>query len=327
MRFSFSASALGAASLLGIVLLAKLFGEGGVDTNTYQQIIYSSPAEWGSYYLGNVFAWSIIYTSFKLTEGYPIGFSLAVIDIIIWMSYFIFSKRDKNFNTNGALLALLSISGILLSYNVLRQYIAIVFVLICSIRFLQARGARAWPFVILALLSHFSAIIFLAALLFSRYNFKRKIVRVLLLPLIYLGCTALFVNFRPSAVASAESIGDSTAELYAFFLLALVLFALFSLKIRVCSAGRSRPIAIQEASRFLFYSLAIILAISAAGPPVWFINRFLISFIFLTSSFTFMIISKGGTKYGNLLGLGINFATISLLIVTVLFHPGAMDMI
>lgn len=327
MRFSFSVSALGAASLLSIILLVKLLGEGGVDTNTYQQIIYSSPAEWGSYYLSNVFAWSIIFTSFKLTEGYPIGFSLAVIDLVVWVSYFLFSKRDTNFNTNAALLALLSISGILLSYNVLRQYIAIVFVLICSIRFLQARGVRAWPFFILALLSHFSSIIFLAALLFSRYNFKRKIVRVLLLPLIYLGCTALFVKFRPSVVSGAESIGDTTAELYAFFLLALVVFVLFNLKLKVCSAGRSQPTAIQEASRFLLYSLAIILAISAAGPPVWFINRFLISFVFLTSSFTFITISKGGTKYGKVLGLSINFATIFLLIVTVFFHPGAMNMI
>jgi hypothetical protein len=327
MRVSVTISAVGAIFVICILLLAKLISEGGVDTITYQQVIYTSPVEWGAYYLSNAFSWAVVYTSFKLSEGYQVGVSLALIDLFVWICFFAFSKRDRDFNVYAAPLAMFSISGILLSHNVLRQYIAMVFILIVSIRFFQARRASVVPFAVLALLSHFSSAIFLFSLLLSRYTFKKKAVRMLLLPVIYLICTAFFMAVPPSAITSPQNLGDTTAELYAFFSLALSVLALFFIKSKLYSTGRTQTTAIEEASRFLVYSIATIFTISAAGPPVWFTNRFLVSFIFVASSYIFILTPGKRGRHGRLYSWIVNFTTIVLLIVTALFHPGAMSMI
>ena len=318
---------VGSVFLIFILTIGKLVADGGVDTNTYKQIIYSSPAEWGSYYLANLASWSIIFTSFKLTDTYPVGFALALIDLIVWGIYFFFSKRDKSFNTNLAPLALFSAVGVLLSYNVLRQYIAAVFILVASIRFFQNRGVWIWPFILLALISHFSSAIFLVALLLSRYNFKKKIVRLILFPVVYLVGIALLPNFQLRALAGAESIGDPTSELYAFLFFAFTVFVLFHIKLKLCAAGYQQPAKIHETSRFLFYSIAIILAVATTIPPVWLLNRLLISFIFLTSSFVFIIVPAANTERGRFCRQAVNFATLCVSMATVLFHPGATQMI
>lgn len=327
MRLFTTKSALRSVFLIFLLIIGKLVAEGGVDTSVYKQIIYTSPLEWGLYYLVNLFSWSIIFTSFMLTANYPVGFSLALIDLIVWGIYFFFSKRDETFNTNLAPLALFSAVGVLLTYNVLRQYIATIFFLVASIRFFQNRGVWIWHLIVLALFSHFSSAIFLVPLLLSRYNFKKKIVRFMLFPVVYLVGMALFQKFTPSALAGVESIGDPTSELYAFVLFALSVFALFHIKLKLCAAGSQQPAKIHEASRFLFYSIAIILAVAAANLPVWLVNRFLISFIFLTSSYVFITVPTAGTKHSRSHGITVNFATLCVLLATVLFHPGAAQMI
>lgn len=313
--------------LIFLLTIGKLVAVGGVDTNVYKQIIYTSPSEWGSYYLGNLFSWSIIFTSFMLTANYPIGFSLALIDLIVWSIYFFLSKRDETFNTNLAPLAMFGAIGVLLSYNVLRQYISVVFFLVASIRFFQNRGVWNWHLFVLALFSHFSSAIFLLPLLLSRYNFKKKIVRFILFPMVYLVGLAIFQNFQPRAFAEAESIGDPVIELYAFMLLSLSVLVLFHMKVKLCAAGCPQPAKIHEVSKFLFYSFVTILGVAATNLPVWLVNRFLISFIFLTSSYVFITVPTSGAKNSRVYGRTVNFLTLCVLLATVLFHPGAAQMI
>lgn len=309
------------------VMIAKIFARGGIDLKTYQMIALTNPLEWGNYYLRNFISWITIYVSFSMTEGKSIGLSLVVLDLILWGMFFIMTRKDTHLNRSLAPLAMFSVAGILLSYNILRQYIALMIFLILYMRLLNRNSVTTGLFSLAALLSHFSSIFLIAALYFSKIQFKSKSRYFITMTLSIALYFSLIIIFRNSIIGSFGVLDDHVIEFYAFLMLSVSMYFLFHLKANFCMHKNTGFKKIIASKRFLSCLLIMIIGLFIAGLPVWVLNRLLISFMFLTIVFVFTFKRTRRSLQSQLVDY---FATLSCFLtslISLIVHPGARNML
>lgn len=311
------------AALLLLCFL-KLDAPGGSDLSVYSQIKYLDPSQWGEYRSGNYVSWYLLYIIFSATDGLPIGYSLAALDIFLWLTFYLCAKPTLEFNWRYAIIAMFSFAGVLFSYNILRQYIGTVFFLIAAIQFMRGNKISSSIFAILAAFSHFSAIFFFGVFLLSWITEKIKIDRRLLVVGIALGSYLLFSFYEVDKLNSSD-LGDSFYELVAYAIVCSV-FVFYFATIRLSVIEKIHPNIPFPGTikNFLFVSFITILVISVTGAPIWLVNRLLLTLLFVAVCVTLSARSDGRRRL--VLSPKRNVLPVLLLIPTMILHPGAFAM-
>ena len=305
----------------------KTLSLGGVDIEVYKRVAYLPPSEWGDYHKANFVSWYWIYIAFTWIQNLPAGYSLALIDLLLWSLFFFIAAADEPYDWRYAILSMISFAGVLLSYNILRQYIAVVLILCAAVALMRGRKGMAALFTMAAVFSHYSTlffiVIFIAAWLSSRIRMNVKLSVLAITVASY----AFFTFFNISKISSASDLGDGVGELIIYAALAGVLiFGLLRQRIRALEKLGAKTAREIIAFRFFTFSYCTTLIIFATGAPIWLANRILISIIFLTLSFA-LCIRIGEKRKVSVFSFYSDLWPLAFMVATIFLHPGAFSML
>lgn len=299
-------------SLLALLFTAVIAEfPGGIDIEVYES---TSAILWGegtAYYYKEFVSWGIIALAFDVIGKSSHIYALASISLFMWLCIIVFVKgASKNFYLA---LVLISPFGVLLSLNVLRQYIAVLFFFIAVINIVDKRYFIALFMSLLSIFSHNSFVIFVA-ILYSLYIFGPKLTVI----------TAMALSLIASVVMSSSSPinaeGDEKLKLIMHFTYVLGIYVFIPFISYCC-----KWIKLDFGDYLFRLSLLSILMLLMLGAEVWQINRLLISLgFFLLLFIAYHILMR--EHY-----FGIRFFIITLLIffnvLSLLQHGGAISML
>lgn len=297
-------------SLSVIVLLVVVFQvSGGVDVHVYKESVDRVLEGGAAYYYKEIVSWGIIAFNFKLFEGGAV-YALASLTLLMWIIVGLFVKGVK---TNIYIsLMLVSPFGVLLSLNVLRQYVAVLFFFVAFISLLDKKSYLAHVMAILTVLSHNSFIVFIVVL-YSLYYLGPKL--SLIVVILFSFCISLVISSGP-----INSVGDERVKLILHIMYVLGIYAFIPIVSYCC-----RWIDLEFGVKLFGLSLLSIAILFSFGAEIWQINRLLISLgFFLLLYITHMMFIRPH-KYG------IRLLIVLLLIFynsfSLMHHSGAMAMI
>ena len=132
---------------------------GGIDLLQYKNISTTNISAWNAYHFKEIFSWSLIKLSFQISTFLNLKHPCFILSLILLT---IFKLSIKKMDTSSKLipLAMLSPFTVLLSLNILRQYIATVMVTLTIIHLFKNNFKLATVFSIFAIFSHQSVMFF-----------------------------------------------------------------------------------------------------------------------------------------------------------------------
>ena len=312
---------------LSLICYLKIDAPGGTDLAVYSQIKYYEPSEWQDYRNSNFVSWYILYLLFTFTSSWSIGYSLALLDIALWSIFYLCAFRTREYNWRFAILTMFSFAGVLLSYNILRQYISVVFLMCCAMQFLNRRNFTAVFFALLAALSHFSAIFFIAVFALSWITDRLNINRWLVTGVITVGSYTFFTYFAVDKLRNSSDLGDPLFELLAYTIVcAGFVFYFVNKRLRLVEQLHVSESYAGVIKNFMVRSFLIIGVIFLTGAPIWLTNRLLLTLVFLAVCVTLSARNIESRRYMPLSPYR-NILPFILLIPTALLHPGARSML
>ena len=224
-------SLLVSTAVFSSYILIKLNAPLGVDISVYKEAIDNGISEWSIYYLRESLSWRIIETLGILPFS-NLNIRLIVLDFsVILLIAFIL----RRFKLSIAFLPLIIFTPtfVLLSNNVLRQYIALPFLLAFILSLSRGKITLSTLSGALAILAHNSSIFLIVIAVFSSKKYKANKNTALLLIATLIALIAISNQWPLISryiERSAEAVDDSIAKnigyiLYYFTALAGIAFA------------------------------------------------------------------------------------------------------
>jgi hypothetical protein len=310
MRKSSAEGFLGNLTFILVMVLLFVFysARGGVDYDRYFDVTNQLTTSF--YYMSNIVSWSIIYMARVLSN------SLTEMSLII--TYFLYlisvSSERPNSNTKSLyflFLALISPVGVLLSLNVLRQYIALFFMFLAFYFWCKNKNYRAYIFLIISILSH--QFVFLFVAIFFLHRTMKTYVVLLAIPVIVI----LINMYGPGFF----SLGDDFEKLQVYIMYSSLLLAVHVVSLRLVSVDTFYNKL--DVEKYLLVMFVTLLAFSyMTDLPVWGLNRLWIGygFLLLLLIFSTKTIIFGKTWFLKVFVLVFNLVALS-------FHNGARGML
>jgi len=319
VRFKYNISFI----LLGIgIVFLCLFSEGGIDISVYQGNSKKSVLFWGGYELKEFVSWLIIKGAFTLSSVIGLDKPFLMLNAILF-SLSLFLIRGIQYRRFALLFILVSPFGVMLAFNVLRQYIAVVFFLLALINLYEGRVGRSVFIALLSFFSHNSILPFIL-LIYATFLLNNLFLCTCMFLFLY-AYLPIFNYFFGGGGYEDPGITDSGKvdpifkviinELYVLILFVFAIFRLNYEKVKNKFVKESRKFV----NTLFFFNIMLLFS----PLPFWAINRLLINIGIILMLIVFYSYRKRlGKKEGGLVILLILLNLISLLL-----HPGARNMV
>ena len=302
-----------------LILYMNYNNVGGVDAPRYFTLLENG-LNYTSWEISNIVSFALINLAVKLCKIFSSTDLSSALIFIIVIIVALHNPKNMAITITALLIACITIPGILLTQNILRQFISTIFIII-AIQHNDKKHKNVYY--MLALLSHFSAILFIVNLFISNRNLKYKFIYVI--PL-YLSALPLTSALGISKYKNAIGLNDNISEL--LLTMALTATILMAYRIRNSKIWAMQS---EQSKLILNFSILNFIAISClipAGMPIWILNRLLMTSMFIAIFFYFQIKRKKSTKEFNSIGgfcFDIGFVLYNLILIT--YHPGALSML
>ena len=292
-----------------MILLNSFYSaRGGIDYERYIDV--TNQFDISLYYLSNIVSWTIIYSA-RLISDNVTGISL-LITYLLYLINISFERQRYNSKTFFYLFfALISPVGVLLSLNVLRQYIAIFFLFLAFYFWCKSKNYRAYALLIMSLLSHQISFIFAPVFLLSR---------VCNIPIAFctiIGCTILINSYS----VEFFTLGESAEKLYFYNLYSAFLLSVHLVSSRLLNYEMLyNNVELEKYLCTMFFTLLVFSYLTSL--PVWALNRLWIGYSFLL---LLIIFSTKVKNFGKFWLLKIFLLASNLIALS--FHNGAKNML
>lgn len=313
--------------LLGALAWALLFGisimllhsKGGVDLLTYSRNSEIPFDEWGVYFFKEIFSWVIIVFSYRVSDELGLGAPLLVLNsILFFIAMLVF--RKTGYRTVFFMFVLVSPFSVLLVFNVLRQYLAVVFFLLSICSYVEGSKKMCVFLCLISILCHHSISFLMSVLFFSVYFNKRSMffLIVLVQVLVFLMDSFLGLNLYDGGVNESGNVGESTKTIFS---LAYVSSLYFFVRWAMHRFGSDvRSVEVKFIDGLFLFSLAVVFF----PWQGWMVGRFLVYVAFIYLGYFYLVLVGGvGSKVPLLVILPFLFFNMMLIF----FHPGAFDML
>lgn len=308
-----------------ILAVVKIHAPLGIDIGRYIAITTTSVSDWGWYYLAEPVSWLILYGVFNAIGSLGAGYALLVLDLILF-SLIIWLTPSNRIKKSMIPFMLLTPVGVMLSMNTLRQYISLVFVIISLCYFIEGKGKRSLFYQLLAVLSHNSALVFLAAVAVYKYGPKNN---VIVFSLGVICCFAVAVASRLGYLdvlfAREVILNDPIEKTVGYVLYGTILVAFLYVRHKLFRS--QSPHFANKAFSYCIILYVLAIAVTLLPLPVWMINRIWIGVGFVVLFFLFGL-SYGHSYNRSRYQLGLfTMLLVALNLIALLNHGGAMSML
>ncbi|WP_225784956.1 EpsG family protein [Xenophilus sp. Marseille-Q4582] len=297
----------------------------GVDVERYDVILREGVLEWSAYYLKEWVSWGAMDLLSALSPHLDLAQQLMVLDLVV-AAVVGLACRNAGFVGHRFAFFYVSFAFVLLSFNVLRQYVAFALLAGAAVAAVNERPRRTLLLALLALFAHNGSLLLLPALLPVFLRRLRATYRVMGALLVLAAVVLLSLN---DAVLAAFETGADVLEepfwkiaLYAGLSLYLVWLARLRRR-EVAGADSAARLAdnVQLQSAALF---AMGLLVSLTPFTNWIISRNWISVLAL-QSFLYLCYQGSGryTRASVLQFVWLYFLPMGLLLF---LHSGARQM-
>ena len=308
-----------------IVLYVLISATGGIDIAVYKLNSGRDIQSWSGYEFKEIFSWLIIKFSFKVSSFFGLDTPFVILNFLLFLFFQYFLKGTK-YKKILIVFALIGPFGVMLSLNVLRQYISLMFFFMAMINLYENNIRKSVVASFLAITSHASILPFVA-LLFSSYYFNVSIFYPIVFVVTVFPLSILSYIIQTQFgyyLSSTSNVVDVSgyAPLLKVIISELYLFVLFVL-IKLKSIAKKRKslfdINIEKLVNVLFiFSLTLMVS----PFQEWVINRLIISigFIFILLIF----FNKQKLEWQQIVVIT---STVIINSIALYFHPGARGML
>jgi hypothetical protein len=293
---------------------------GGIDLIDYKKNSALGVGEWGAYFYKEFFSWLLIKVAFDVSEVLGLKNPVLIINLILFLIYLFFT-RSMGLQARLTPLVLIGPLSILLSFNVLRQYISIVLFCIAVLSLLKNNWKTSLALSFLAFFSH-QSIIFLLPVVYACRLINFYVTAIVIFSVQFF---ALLLNATLGLNLYSDqgySYTGDTPLLYkviAHFAYVFFLYAMLRVRYFFDKKSNLNNLFIEKLTNALMlFSVLIIIF----PWPEWIVNRLLINiafiYLFLLLTREKMMLNKKG-----LFVLFLCFANAG----GVLLHSGALSML
>lgn len=293
---------------------------GGIDLIAYKIGSSIKIPDWTVYFYKEFFSWTIIKISYEAADLFGLKQPIIFINLLL-LTICAFFTKNSAMRVSLLPLALISPISILLTFNVLRQYISIVLLCLVILNLLHRNWKTSALLAFLSLFSH-QSVVLLIPTIYACYFFKlRTVTAIILLSQLSIFALNSFAGIDIYSDQGYTEVTDTPSIYKMYFYLAYI--ALIFVVLRF--AKKSGDFLFLETS-FISKLISAILIFSIATAvfpwPTWIINRILTSTAFILIFLFFSLKKHRGSK-GDLLAA----ALVTFNIFGILFHGGALSMI
>ena len=318
-------------ALFGLVLFVVNFylkanSDFGIDVERYGVILENGVGEWSFYYLKEFISWGILDLLSKLSPYFDISQQLIFLDLLVLLIVVV-GCRGGGFVAYRFILFYASFAFILLSFNVLRQYLSLAFLVISLVS--AVHGWR-WRFAfstILAVASHNGAVLLIPSLLLVFFREFQPTNRVLLAMAGASLIALLSTNQTVGRIfeAGSDALEEPFWKVLLYALLSLHMFVLF--RMRRNEILQNHPELLEAENRASFLNLSLFLfgvMISLTPFSNWIISRNWLSIISLQIFLYLCFAGAGRYTYTSARKFFLFYFIPMLLLV--FLHPGSRQM-
>lgn len=302
------------ALMYATIVLYLLGSVGGVDLAVYEANSNLAFQEWSIYYYKEFFSWGMIKLAYGVSEKLGLSQPTLVINLFLFAIYSLFT-RGMNLKAKLIPLILISPIAVLLSLNVLRQYISVLLLCLATLNLLNKNNLSACFLLFLSFFSHQSVILLIFCIFASRFLSVGSVAFLVLSMQFFI----FILNSYGLGFYSGEGYVE-TGEVSSAFKVLFYFCYLVVLFLALNSLGFS------VGDQLLFNKLIKVLlwfsVLMIVFPwPSWIANRYLISVGFI---YLFLIFSRVVVSNKDFLIL---FLVSILNLLGVYFHGGARSMV
>jgi len=312
--------------LFAVNAFIKINSDFGIDVERYKIVLENGISEWSVYYLKEFVSWGVLDFLSKFSPYLDVSQQLILLDFLVLL-LLIFGCRGGAFAGYRFILFYASFAFILLSFNVLRQYLSIAFLIIALVAAVHGWRWRFAISIILAIASHNGTVLLVPSLLLVFFREFKPTTRVLLA---IAGICLMVLMSTNESVGRAFEAGSEALEepfwkvlLYAF--LSVHMVVLF--RMRHKDIVRYRSDLLEAESRAAYLNLSLLLfgvVISITPFPNWIISRNWLGIISLQA---FLYLGfQGAEKYTYSSARRFFFFYFIPMSVLVFLHPGSRQM-
>lgn len=271
------------AFCLFFVLFTSISSPGGIDLINYRNESEKGLLYWDFYQGKEFVSWFLIKLSYFIADLVNLEKPVLILNLFLFFFISITLKKHR-FKGVFISLALISPFGILLSQNVLRQYISCVFLFLFLIKLIDRNYLAALFLSIATFFSHHSSVIYLF-IVFLSFCFNKHLVHLgIVIGAFYVTLLLKYLEFD-FGVNDIDSGASGVGDLYKFYGYLILMIVVWVSKFIFMRLERlNRDIFYRKLSEkvdLLFFS-ALILAFFEL--PYWVLNRF-----FMTISFVIIL--------------------------------------
>ena len=181
----------------------------GVDVERYSAIFEYGVSEWTPYYLKEFVSWGAFDLLAQFAGESSLSEKLLIIDCAMLVVLWIACRKSKNAAWYRIFLFYPSFAFTLLSFNVLRQYVSIFFLMGACIASVERRVAGVVVFSVMAIAAHNGAVLAVLPLVLFQFKDARPILKMLAF---LVGLGVLVSVFASDLLIRLMSSGESTLE-------------------------------------------------------------------------------------------------------------------
>lgn len=303
------------------VLVVMASAIGGIDLITYKANSDLPLSMWGIYFYKEFFSWGLIKLSYSLSDYFGLDQPILVLSFIL-LAIFRCFNIGSNIDARYLPLIILGPLSVLLAFNVLRQYIAVIFFCIALIMLMRRRFLLFCLAGLLAFFSH-NSIIFLLYLVVVSYFLSLGSAMFMVFVFqaaVLFADRFLGVGIYNTDLLSASGGVSESVKVVFYFLYVVFLFLLFSKTPGVRRTTQGYFLKKLSLTLLFFAVMVVVFPWSS-----WMTNRFLIYIGFTYSFFLLLQLDEWRIQRGRYNLFVAIFVVVS--VVATLMHGGAMSML
>lgn len=317
---------IGVAILIFVVnAYIKLHSDFGIDVERYSVILENGIPEWSAYYYKEFISWGIL--NFLAFLPGQLGVPVLLIFLDVGLAVLlIVACRESWFSSSRFFYFYVSFAFVLLSFNVLRQYISVIFLVVAVV---GAIGNKKKSFVfwaLFAVLSHNGSVLSVFPLAFILIKDKKPAVKIFA----FLGGVAILTLLSGSGVferifSSGDEVLDEPlwkVALYALISLYLNFLILLKMKENLKdSNGKLNQLENLKFCIWILFGSGIL--ISILPFPEWMASRNWLSIISVQA---ILFLCLGDSRYSKRMAVISFFGYFVPMAIFLVNHPGAQQM-
>lgn len=303
-----------------IICIFLVKSVGGIDLVEYEKNSALGFKDWSWYYYKEFFSWFLIKFSYEVSWWLGLKQPVLVINAVLFLMYLFFT-RNMGLQAKIVPLILIGPMSVLLSFNILRQYISVVLLCLALLNLLYGKGKVSTLLSCLAFFSHQSIVLLVPLVFVCRFFsfyvasgvvFCGQLIVMLLSAVLGLG---LYSDQGYNYVGDISSAYKVVSHfIYVFFLFVML------------QVGRLwRDYSLMKYD-FIGKIVSVLMVFSISMLvfpwPDWIVNRLLINISFI---YMFLLLSR--ERFVAKRGGGFVFFLCVVNAVGLLFHGGAISML